>query len=251
MMTRPRRSHLAAVLAALILAVTAWARSEEIDLVPGRSQDPYPEFSASGAGAILMAIARQAYLDAAGIETPSSLDLPESENRPAGPRDDPSSPVWPVGPTGLILCLKLDDDVLGCEGGRLPASEDLAEAIANLGARLPTSRSRGMPKTLRPARQRRVRLEAAFVTEVQPFLQESAGAARKKPKLPGGIEASLVGFVVDGLGGEAVTFPGEAPSPAAAMRIARKAGLKESRDRGMELWWYRPAKIGSVPLFNP
>jgi hypothetical protein len=159
--------------------------------------------------------------------------------------------MWPSRPTGLVLCLKLGDEVLGCEGGRLPTSDDLAAAIADLAVRLPNSHSRGKPRTLKPAQRGRANLEAAFVTDERQPSQEIAGDRRSKPKLPDGIDPARVGFIVSGEGGDVVTLPGEARSVGAALRIARKAGAGTDSGEGLRLWWYRPVIIGSVPIVSP
>jgi hypothetical protein len=250
-MIRHRRIRFNAGLAALLLAGSVWARAGAGEEAGSGDSAPYREFITSGSGASLLAIARRAYLDAAGMQAPSPIDLPESNERPAGPRDDPPSPMWPSRPTGLVLCLKSGDDVLGCEGSRLPASDDLAAAIADLAARLPNSRSRGKPRTLKPARSGRSILEAAFVTEVREPSQEIAGTRRRMPKLPEGIDPAVVGFIVSGEDGDFMTLPGEARSVGAALRIARKAGADAESGEGLRLWWYKPVLIGSVSIVSP
>jgi hypothetical protein len=250
-MIRHRRLKFIAGLAALLLSGSVWARADARGEAGSDDSAPYREFITSGSGASLLAIARRAFLDAAGMQAPSPIDLPEFNERPAGPRDAPPSPMWPSRPTGLVLCLKLGDEVLGCEGGRLPTSDDLAAAIADLAVRLPNSRSRGKPRTLKPAQRGLSILEAAFVTEVRQPSQEIAGARRRKPKLPDGVDPGLVGFIVSGEGGDVVTLPGEARSVGAALRIARKAGAGTESGEGLRLWWYRPVIIGSVPIVSP
>lgn len=209
---------------------------------------PYRRFIDSGEGTILLAIARRVYGEETGLPDLSPLDMPESDDRPAGPRDEPPPPEWPEGPTGIVLCLKIGEETRACEGGRLPPSDDLAAAVSDLAARLPASRSRGKQRPLKAAEQPRASLQAAFVVEAKPPRKEPGS---NKVSLPEGVDPSLVGFVVEGEGGSLVTLPGDARSLKAALRLARKAGVTGGSRGGQAVWWYRPERIGSVPIVSP
>jgi len=207
---------------------------------------PYRAFVASGEAATLLALARRAYADAAGVPVGSPLDIPGTEDRRAGPRDEPPPPGWPAAPTGLVVCLRIDERVLACEGSRTPPDSDLAAGISILAGRLAASRSRGRAATIEPDDRPRLVLEAAFVAGAT-LLARSG----RRVVVPEGTDLDRKGFVVEAAGSATVTLPGEAGSARAALRMARMAGVRPSGDVPPAVWLYTPVARASVPAVTP
>ncbi|MBI3449103.1 MAG: hypothetical protein HY049_09330 [Acidobacteria bacterium] len=128
----------------------------------------------------------------------------------------------------------------------MPPDPDLAAGISILAGRLAASRSRGRVRTIRPDDRPRLVLEAAFVAGAT--LLERSG---RHVVVPEGVDLEREGFVVEAGGAAIVTLPGETGSARAALRMARRAGVRPSGDVPPAVWLYSPLARARVPAVTP
>jgi len=248
MLSSMMRSVCAAALAAATIPSAGAGPARAITAAASEAS-PGPEYETFvrlGASRGLIHAALKAYLSvAAGID-----DFPQPPSpftgRPAGPRDEPPPPEWPVKPVGLALCLAIDGRIRLCEGGVEPGADQLLEAITSLGERLATASGRARPR-IGSEQFTDGELRAFFLLEPDALSYDEARAAGRE----GMLDLSGEGLLVEGSRGDALVMPGQADSLKRALRIARKAGALRIFGKPLLLVRFRAVEAGSGRLFTP
>jgi len=234
---RPLLALLAACLGLTAAGPPARAAEEE---APAH----YAAFLSGSASPALLRAALKAYLGAlSGVDDFPPIPSPDT-GRPAGPRDEPPPPEWPLRPVGLALCLKIDGRIRACEGGPEPAAEQLLEAVTLLGERLAAVRGRRRPEA---GEILSGTLEATFILD--PRTMSLSDAKREAGTV--GLDLGARGLIIEGAGGIALVMPGEAGSLKKAIRMARQAGAVKSFRKPSKIVSFAPARAGSAPFLNP